>query len=96
MGGSLVPDGSPAILSVGEIDLVSPTVGDIHTVSNAFDDQVSISIHVYGGNVGNIKRHVFNLVTGSVKPFVSGYANAQIPNIWDQSLAIRTTMSNRH
>ena len=96
VGGSLVPDGSPALLSVGEIDLVSPTVGDIHTVSNAFDDQVSISIHVYGGNVGNIKRHVFDPVTSAVKPFVSGYSNAQMPNIWDQSLAIRTNMSNPH
>jgi predicted metal-dependent enzyme (double-stranded beta helix superfamily) len=94
--GALVPDGTPVTLSVGEIDLVSPTVGDIHTVSNAFDDQVSISIHVYGGNVGNIKRHVFDPVTSAVKPFVSGYSNAQMPNIWDQSLAIRTNMFNSH
>jgi predicted metal-dependent enzyme (double-stranded beta helix superfamily) len=94
--GALIPDGTPFTLSVGEIDLVSPTVGDIHTVSNAFDDQVSISIHVYGGNVGNIKRHVFDPVTSAAKPFVSGYSNAQMPNIWDQSLAIRTSMFDSH
>ena len=35
-------------LAVGEVDLVSPSVGDIHRVSNALDDQVSVSIHIYG------------------------------------------------
>jgi len=94
--GKLVPDGSPVTLSAGDIDYLSPTVGDIHTVSNAFDDQVSISIHVYGGNVGNIKRHVFDPVTSGVKPFVSGYSNTQVPNIWDQSSMIRAAISDVH
>lgn len=71
--------------SVGEIDLVSPTVGDVHKVSNALDDEVSVSIHVYGANIGAVKRHVFDLGTGKSSDFVSGYASDVIPNLWDQS-----------
>ncbi len=62
-------------LHPGDIDMVSPRLGDIHRVSNAFNDRVSISIHVYGGNIGRISRHVFDLSTGSTKTFVSGYSN---------------------
>jgi predicted metal-dependent enzyme (double-stranded beta helix superfamily) len=60
-------------LEPGEVTVVSPTAGDIHQVRNAFDDRVSISIHVYGGNIGLIKRHVY-LPEGGIKPFVSGYS----------------------
>ena len=58
-----------------------PSAGDIHRVRNAFEDRVSISIHVYGGNIGAIERHVFP-EDGGVKPFVSGYANNVLPNVW--------------
>jgi 3-mercaptopropionate dioxygenase len=63
-------------LEPGDIDMVSPRLGDIHRVSNVFDDRVSISIHVYGGNIGRISRHVFDVETGQTKTFVSGYSNA--------------------
>jgi hypothetical protein len=43
--------------------------------------------------VGNIRRHVFDPTTGAIKPFVSGYSNREIPNIWDQSQEIRTSLS---
>lgn len=62
-------------LNPGDVDCVSPTIGDIHRVSNLFDDRVSISIHVYGGNIGRISRHVFVAETGERKPFISGYSN---------------------
>jgi predicted metal-dependent enzyme (double-stranded beta helix superfamily) len=65
----------------GEIDLVSPTVGDIHRVSNALADRASVSIHVYGGNIGAISRSVYEPPSGR-KPFVSGYTGAVMPNIW--------------
>ena len=42
------------------------------------------SIHVYGGNIGAVKRAVY-LADGSEKPFISGYSNAHLPNIWDLS-----------
>ena len=60
----------------GDVDCVSPTIGDIHRVANAFDDRVSISIHAYGGNIGKIQRHVYDEHTGLMKSFVSGYTNS--------------------
>ena len=60
----------------GDIGYVSPSIGDVHAVRNAYDDQVSISIHVYGGNIGKIKRNVFYPASGENKEFISGYANA--------------------
>jgi len=62
-------------LQPGMTDCVSPTIGDIHRVSNAYDDQVSISIHVYGADIGTVKRHVYVPDTGEIKEFVSGYAD---------------------
>lgn len=64
-----------ARLEPGDVEAVSPTVGDIHQVVNAFDDRVSISIHVYGADIGKVRRHVFDPASGATKEFVSGYAN---------------------
>jgi len=59
----------------GEVEAVSPRIGDIHKVSNAFADKVSISIHVYGADIGAVKRSTYDDV-GRAKAFISGYANA--------------------
>lgn len=72
-------------LEPGQVEAVSPCIGDIHRVSNAFDDRVSISIHLYGANIGGVRRHVFDLHTGVAKDFVSGYASTRLPNFWDRS-----------
>lgn len=77
----------------GEIDRVSPTVGDVHVVSNALADRPSISIHVYGGNIGAVSRHMFDTATGTPKPFVSGYHNAVLPNFWDRSSEVRAGLA---
>lgn len=69
-------------LPEGEIDLVSPRVGDIHRVSNALADRPSISIHVYGANIGAVKRHVYDGPGGAARTFVSGYSSDVMPNIW--------------
>lgn len=69
-------------LEPGQVVAVSPRLGDVHQIANAFDDQVSISIHVYGGNIGRIKREVFVPETGEEKIFISGYANTETPNLW--------------
>ena len=74
--------GAPTRLEPGDIDVVSPTVGDIHHVRNAYDDRVSISIHVYGANIGAVKRHVYEAATGKRKGFVSGFSSDVVPNIW--------------
>jgi predicted metal-dependent enzyme (double-stranded beta helix superfamily) len=66
------------------VEAVSPANGDIHRVHNAYDDRVSISIHVYGANIGAVRRSVY-AEDGTRKPFISGYANSQLPNLWDRS-----------
>jgi predicted metal-dependent enzyme (double-stranded beta helix superfamily) len=76
----------------GEIDRVSPAIGDIHQVENALTDHLSISIHVYGANIGAVRRHIFDAVTGTAKPFVSGYSTSFIPNFWDRSAEVRATL----
>ena len=76
----------------GEIDRVSPTVGDIHAVENAFADRPSISIHVYGANIGAVNRHIYDPATGAAQPFVSGYSAPFIPNFWDRSGEVRATL----
>lgn len=83
-GGQLHPAGTPIRLVPGQVEAVSPRIGDIHQVSNAFDDLVSISIHVYGANIGAVKRAVY-LPDGTEKPFISGYTNTLLPNFWDLS-----------
>ena len=77
----------------GDVDRVSPSVGDIHEVANAFDDRVSISIHVYGANIGAVARHVYDAATGAVKHFVSGYSCASLPNFWDRSAEVRAELA---
>jgi 3-mercaptopropionate dioxygenase len=74
-------NGPPRQLSEGDVDALSPAVGDIHKVSNAVPDQPAISIHVYGADIGAVHRSVFT-TDGAVKEFVSGYANEVLPNIW--------------
>ena len=84
--GRIVASGAEATLRPGDIDTGAPTLGDIHVVRNGLDDQVSISIHLYGGNIGRISRHVFVPGTETVKDFVSGYSNALSPNLWARRL----------
>jgi predicted metal-dependent enzyme (double-stranded beta helix superfamily) len=81
--------GEEQVLRPGEIEAVSPAVGDIHTVANALADAPSVSIHVYGANIGAVRRHVFDAATGAVKDFVSGYSSATVPNLWDRSATVR-------
>lgn len=79
-GGRLAPTGPVRRLEPGDVEAVSPTVGDIHRVANAFDDRTSISIHVYGDDIGAVSRHTFDEV-GRPKSFISGYADAPLPNL---------------
>ena len=79
-----LPEGAPAQLLPGDVEVVYPPDHDVHQVRNAFDDRVSISIHVYGANIGGVHRHVFT-PDGQTKPFVSGYSSAVLPNLWDLS-----------
>lgn len=87
--GRLAPDGVEEVLQPGQVDAVSPRIGDIHVVANALADRPSISIHVYGANIGAVRRHVFDPATGAPKDFVSGYSLDAVPNLWDRSAAVR-------
>jgi predicted metal-dependent enzyme (double-stranded beta helix superfamily) len=82
--GAMVPQGAATVLHPGQVEAVSPTLGDIHQVRNPLADQVSISIHVYGANIGAVRRWVY-AADGTRKPFVSGYSNTSLPNLWDRS-----------
>jgi len=69
----------------GDIEVASPTTGDIHAMSNPLPQQTSVSIHVFGADIGGLMRRTFSLATGEPHPFVSGYANSVLPNLWDRS-----------
>lgn len=64
-------------LTRGHVDRVSPTIGDWHAVSNALADLPSISIHVYGADIGRVTRSIWDSTSQQTKPFVSGYSNDQ-------------------
>jgi predicted metal-dependent enzyme (double-stranded beta helix superfamily) len=91
-GQGYAPAGEPVHLPPGAVEALSPAEGDIHRVWNADAERVSISIHMYGANIGAVRRSVFDPATGAAKPFVSGYSAAQVPNIWDRSAAIRAEL----
>ena len=77
------------VMKPGDIEAVSPTLGDWHRVSSAWDDGVSVSIHVYGANIGAVRRHRLD-DAGAMLDFVSGYDSAVLPNLWDRSAAVRS------
>jgi len=79
-------------LTPGAIGAVSPAIGDIHTVANALADRASISVHVYGANIGAVARHTYDPATGLTKGFVSGYSSETVPNLFDRSAEVRAAL----
>ena len=71
----------------GDVVTLSSGSYDIHRVENAVDGKTSISIHVYGANIGAVKRAMFNADTSQAEYFISGYDNQSVPNLWDRSRA---------
>lgn len=82
--GALRPDGEPRLLLRGEVDGFGPVSGDVHQVSNGLADRPSVSIHVYGGNIGAVRRATYD-TAGTETSFISGYSNSLLPNLWDRS-----------
>jgi hypothetical protein len=68
----------------GDVEVINPKLGDVHRVWNASRDQVSISIHVYGGNIGTVQRSVYT-PEGGRQLFVSGYS--PVPLSFDQRMS---------
>jgi 3-mercaptopropionate dioxygenase len=85
--------GPATTLKPGDVEILSPAAGDIHKVNNALADCGSVSIHVYGGNIGAVRRRVFDVTTGVTQLFVSGYANQLQPNLWDRSAEMRAVLA---
>jgi predicted metal-dependent enzyme (double-stranded beta helix superfamily) len=67
-----VATGAVHVMQPGDVEAVSPTVGDWHRVCSALDHGLSVSVHVYGADIGAVKRHRL-ADDGSVLGFVSGY-----------------------
>lgn len=74
------PVGAPRRLEPGDVECLDPAAGDIHKVSNA-SDGVSVSIHVYGADIGKVERRAFGL-DGDVRRFISGYSAGEAPQHW--------------
>ncbi|EKS28860.1 hypothetical protein [Afipia felis] len=79
--GLLHETGGLEVLESGAIDMVSPAIGDIHKVSNGLKSKPSVSLHLYGGNIGAINRHSFD-ASGATNTFRSGYSSDIVPNVW--------------
>lgn len=82
--GRLRPAGEER-LHPGTVARLSPQENDLHLVANAFADRSSVAIHVYGANIGAVRRATYDPETGVEKLFISGYVNDAVPNLWDRS-----------
>jgi predicted metal-dependent enzyme (double-stranded beta helix superfamily) len=87
--GQPVPTGGHHVMRPGDIEAVSPTVGDWHRVSHAGEGGTAVSIHVYGANIGAVRRHRID-EQGVRHDFVSGYDSDLLPNLWDRASAVRS------
>jgi 3-mercaptopropionate dioxygenase len=56
----------------GQVTVCCTTDDDVHSVV-AVGDEPTIGIHVYGGNIGTIRRRSYDPATGSVQWFASGW-----------------------
>ena len=62
-------------LRPGDFYVLIPPRDDIHRVRTT-SAETSVSIHLLANDTGCTERHTFDDVTGAVRPFRSGYANA--------------------
>lgn len=72
--GRPVPTGPSRTIGPGEVETVSPASDDWHQVTNTSTD-ISVSIHVYGADIGTVHRRRFDETLGRPVEFVSGYDN---------------------
>lgn len=69
-------------LSPGAVSVVSAKDAGAAQSGNALADAVSISIHVHGGEAGQIARHAID-PDGEARAFVSAYANPEDSPAYD-------------
>jgi predicted metal-dependent enzyme (double-stranded beta helix superfamily) len=56
----------------GQVTVCCTTDDDVHAVT-AVGDEPTVGIHVYGGNIGIIRRRSYDPATGEAQWFVSGW-----------------------
>lgn len=56
----------------GEVTVCCTTDDDVHAVT-AVGAAPTVGIHVYGGNIGTMRRRLYDPATGEVQWFVSGW-----------------------
>jgi predicted metal-dependent enzyme (double-stranded beta helix superfamily) len=56
----------------GDVSHVYPPSRDIHQITNR-SSKPTISIHIYGGDIGSQRRHTFDPNTAATQEFISGY-----------------------
>jgi predicted metal-dependent enzyme (double-stranded beta helix superfamily) len=56
----------------GDVSHVYPPSRDIHQIRNR-SASTTISIHIYGGDIGSQRRHTYDPNTAAIQDFISGY-----------------------
>jgi predicted metal-dependent enzyme (double-stranded beta helix superfamily) len=56
----------------GDVSHVYPPSRDIHQIMNR-SARPTISIHIYGGDIGSQRRHTYDPNTAAMQDFISGY-----------------------
>ena len=70
-GAPLTPAGEER-WAPGQVTVCCTTDDDVHAVT-AVGDEPTVGIHVYGGNIGTIRRRSYDPATGEAEWFVSGW-----------------------
>ncbi|PXY21303.1 hypothetical protein [Prauserella muralis] len=70
-GRPLTPAGEQ-VWQRGEVTVCCTTDDDVHAVT-AVGDAPTVGIHVYGGNIGTMRRRLYDPATGEVRWLVSGW-----------------------
>jgi 3-mercaptopropionate dioxygenase len=86
-GSAPAPDADAMLVDPGSVEAVEASNGKAIQLSNAAET-VSISIHVYGGDIGRITRYPLE-ADGAALAFASGYANSDQSPAYD-ILSIQT------
>jgi len=74
-GAALTPAGEE-LWEPGQVTVCCTTDDDVHAVA-AVGNEPTVGIHVYGGNIGTIRRRSYDPATGEARWFVSGWDNPE-------------------